>query len=123
MGKTAQGNNGVRAVIFDISGTVLDYGSRGPVTAFVELFARHGVTVNEIEARGPMGRHKKDHIQAMLDDASIARRWKEAHGAVPSTEDLDRLYVEFAPLQTEVLRQHCDVIPGVLDVVRQLRAR
>ena len=27
-----------RAVIFDISGTTLDYGSRGPVVAFVELF-------------------------------------------------------------------------------------
>ncbi|MBK7931754.1 MAG: hypothetical protein IPJ98_31015 [Bryobacterales bacterium] len=40
-------SSGVRAVIFDISGTVLDYGSRGPVVAFVELFARHGIAISE----------------------------------------------------------------------------
>ena len=56
---------GVRAVIFDISGTTLDYGSRGPVVAFVELFARHKVTVSNDEARKPMGTHKKDHIWAI----------------------------------------------------------
>jgi len=68
----------VRAVIFDISGTTLDFGSRGPVGAFVELFGRHGVTVSEEEARGPMGTHKKDHIRTMLTEAAISEpmlRW------------------------------------------------
>jgi phosphonoacetaldehyde hydrolase len=115
--------NGVRAVIFDISGTVLDYGSRGPVVAFVELFARHGVAISEREARVPMGAHKKDHIWAVLRDASVAARWAAATGAPPTRDDLDRLFTEFIPLQVEVLKQHCDVIPGVPDVVRALRAR
>ena len=35
----------------------------------------------------------------MLQDAVIAGRWTEAHGSLPSADDLDRLYVEFAPLQ------------------------
>ena len=51
--------SGVRAVIFDISGTVLDCGSRGPVAAFVELFARHGVAVTEAQARGPIGKQRR----------------------------------------------------------------
>ena len=66
---------GVRAVIFDISGTVLDYGSRGPVAAFVELFARHGVTISNEEARRPMGTHKLDHIWAVLTEPAICSRW------------------------------------------------
>jgi len=115
--------DGVRAVIFDISGTVLDYGSRGPVVAFVELFARHGVSVTEAEARLPMGSHKKDHIWAMLSDTSIAERWKKANGGAPTLADLDSLYTEFTPLQMEILPRHCDVIPGVPEVTRQLRAR
>jgi phosphonoacetaldehyde hydrolase len=122
MSQTIQ-SNGVRAVIFDISGTTLDFGSRGPVVAFVELFARHGVTVSETEARGPMGTHKKDHIWAMLSHPSIGERWAQKHGAGPTREDLDRLYQEFTPLQMEVLPRHCDVIPGVPELVRQLRAR
>jgi phosphonoacetaldehyde hydrolase len=113
----------VQAVIFDISGTTLDYGSRGPVVAFVELFARHGVAVTEAHARGPMGTHKKDHIWAMLSEPAVSASWAEVHGAAPTRDDLDRLYREFTPLQMEVLPRHCDVIPGVPEVVRQLRAR
>jgi phosphonoacetaldehyde hydrolase len=114
---------GVQAVVFDISGTVLDYGSRGPVAAFVELFARHRVPVTEQEARGPMGRHKKDHIWTILGNSPVADRWAQVHGAAPTMDDLDRLYAEFGPLQVEVLKRHCDVIPGVPEVVRELRSR
>jgi len=123
MGTTAQTTSNVRAVIFDISGTTLDYGSRGPVAAFVELFSRHGVRVSESEARRPMGAQKKDHIWAMLQEPDIIARWEQAHGSPPTRQDLDRLYEEFTPLQTAVLRRHCDVIPGVPEVVKQLRAR
>ena len=97
--------DGVRAVIFDLSGTVIDFGSRGPVVAFVELFRRHGVAVSEQEARVPMGSHKRDHIRAMLFDASIAERWAEANGSAPDEALLDLLYAEFTPLQVEVLER------------------
>ena len=123
MSNTTQTMTGVRAVIFDISGTTLDYGSRGPVVAFVELFARHGVTVTEAEARKPMGTHKKDHIWTMLTEPSISERWEKANGAPATRAHLDKLYEEFTPLQMEVLTRHCDVIPGVPDVVKQLRCR
>lgn len=116
-------NGGVRAVIFDLSGTTIDYGSRGPVIAFVELFARHGVTASEEEARRPMGIHKKDHIWSMLTDPPICARWVQANGQTPTRELLDKLYAEFTPLQTEVLGRHCDVLPGVPEVVQELRRR
>jgi phosphonoacetaldehyde hydrolase len=116
-------NSGVQAVIFDLSGTVLDYGSRGPVVAFIELFARYGVEVTAAEARRPMGAHKRDHIWAMMTEPDIAARWEKATGARPTTEVLDKLYVQFIPLQVEVLKHHCDVIPGVPELVRKLAER
>ena len=70
-----------------------------------------------------MGMHKKDHIWSMLSDPSIGRRWEEAHGAKPTRETLDTLYEEFTPLQVEVLKRHCDVIPGVAETVKELRRR
>ena len=117
------GKPGVQAVIFDISGTVLDYGSRGPVMAFIEMFAKHGVKVTVEEARGPMGTHKRDHIWSMLSDPSIAERWEKANGKKPYPELVDILYEDFSPLQMEVIKRHCDVIPGVPAVVKDLRAR
>jgi len=118
-----QAESRVRAVIFDLSGTVLDYGSRGPVVAFVELFARYGVKVAPAEARAPMGSHKKDHIWSMLSDPSVSERWEAANGAKPTRALLDKLYAEFTPLQVEVLKRHCDVIPGVAETVQELRKR
>jgi phosphonoacetaldehyde hydrolase len=116
--------SGVRAVIFDVSGTTIDYGSRGPVVAFVELFKRHGVEVSEAEARRPMGAHKKDHLWAMLTDPDILPRWVKAHGEEPTREKaLEQLWAEFPALQIEVLKRHSDVIPGVSGVVEELRKR
>jgi phosphonoacetaldehyde hydrolase len=95
---------GVRAVIFDVSGTTVDYGSRGPVVAFVELFKRHGVHVSEAEVRRPMGAHKKDHLWAMLTDSDISTRWAEAHGEKPDRAVLDHLYAEFPEVQRQALK-------------------
>jgi phosphonoacetaldehyde hydrolase len=114
---------GVRAVLFDISGTVLDFGSRAPVAAFVEMFARHGITVSHEEARRPMGTHKRDHIWEILSDPKVATHWQNTHGAKPTPELLDTLYREFSPLQKEMLKEYCDVIPGVPQVVTELRRR
>lgn len=115
--------NGVRGVIFDLSGTVIDHGSRGPVVAFVELFRRHSVTITEQEARGPMGAHKRDHIAALLSHADVRARWKSAHGKLPDEATLDTLYHEFIPLQIEVLKQHCEVLPGVAEMTAELKRR
>ena len=115
--------NGVRAVIFDISGTVMDFGSRGPVAAFVELFARHGVAISEPEARVPMGMHKLDHVWALLSDPAIAARWLSVHGTLPDRNTLQSLYQNFGPLQVEVLKNHLDLLPGVAEVTAELRRR
>jgi len=114
---------GVRAVIFDISGTTMDFGSRGPAAAFVELFARHGVAISEAEARAPMGSHKLDHVWAILSHPEIGERWRQVHGARPDRSTLETLYPEFGPIQREVLRRHLDLLPGVADVTAALRAR
>lgn len=116
-------SHGVAAVVFDISGTVLDFGSRGPVAAFQELFARHGVPISAEEARRPMGAHKKDHIRDVLADAEVAPRWQSVHGFAADEAMVEKLYAEFVPLQTEVVLRHADVIPGVPELVQGLRAR
>ena len=113
----------VRAVIFDWAGTTVDYGSRAPVAAFIELFLRHGVTVTAEQARRPMGSHKKDHIRLILAMEPVAQRWQQRKGRAASLEDIDALFREFVPLQAEVIGHHADVIPGVAHAVETLRQR
>lgn len=113
----------IEAVIFDWAGTTVDYGSRAPVQAFVEIFRTSGVEITTAEARGPMGRAKRDHIAAILALPRVVDAWTKHYGKSPHDSNIDRLYEQFLPLQKQVLAQHCDVIPGVADVVAECRRR
>jgi phosphonoacetaldehyde hydrolase len=111
----------IRAVIFDWAGTTVDYGSLAPVNAFIGLFRRHGVAVSAEEARRPMGSYKKDHVRLILAMGPVAQQWRQLHNRLPSPEDVELLYHEFIPLQTEVIERHADVIPGVVATLDWLR--
>jgi phosphonoacetaldehyde hydrolase len=112
--------NTVQAIIFDLSGTVIDFGSRGPVVAFVELFRRHGIPVSEEVARLPMGSRKWDHIWSVLNHPEVTHLWTAAHGHPPSPADVDAMYPEFTALQLETLVNHCEVLPGIPQLCEHL---
>jgi len=111
------------AVIFDWAGTVCDFGSLAPVRALQTLFAQCGVPISPEQARGPMGRAKRDHITDILFLPEVALRWQKTHGAPPTSADVDRLFADFLPLQLATLRGRAQLIPGVLQMVRELRER
>lgn len=120
MGKT---DNAVEAVIFDWAGTVVDYGSRAPAGAFVEVFRRHGVDISIPEARGPMGAEKRTHVAELLANPAIAARFEKAHGHAPGEADIDAIYRDFIPLQIGVLKDFAELIPGTAETAAWLRGR
>lgn len=113
----------LRLVIADLAGTTVDFGSCAPAGAFIELFARHGVTVSNAEARGPMGVNKRDHIKALLKLPRIAEQWRRVNARDWTETDVDALYLEFIPLQMACLPDFCQVIEGVAEAVNVLRYR
>ena len=56
-----------KLVIFDMAGTIIDHGCFAPISAFVRAFGSMGIEILVAEARGPMGLHKRDHIQTLLE--------------------------------------------------------
>jgi phosphonoacetaldehyde hydrolase len=114
----------VRLVIFDWAGTTVDHGCFAPVAPFVDALAHFGVQVTLAEAREPMGVGKRDHLRAILSMPRVAELWRTVHGHPWSEADVDRVYQEqFIPRQLESVRQHCQLIPGVLESVAWLRER
>jgi phosphonoacetaldehyde hydrolase len=112
----------VKAVIFDWAGTVVDHGSLAPMGAFVETFAEFGVAISIDEARGPMGMAKRPHISALVALPRIADAWKKKHGRAPTDSDIDALYDVFVPKNVATAATYADVIPGVAETVKALRA-
>ncbi len=113
----------VRAVIFDLAGTTVDFGCRAPVDALIELFQRHGIQIAVEDVRQAMGIHKKDHLRAILQTRAVSEQWRAAQGERPDEADTERLFTEFIPIQTAAIGRHADVIPGVSETINQLRKR
>lgn len=113
----------IQAVLFDWAGTTVDYGSRAPVQVFLEIFQRVGIPITEAEARGPMGKAKREHIASVLALPRIASLWEATFGAHPEMTDVDRLYADFLPLQLSVLAKGSNVIPGIPQLIQELRQR
>jgi hypothetical protein len=45
----------ITAVIFDFAGTIVDYGSSAPVSAFQEVFRREGVVIDSVSSPVAIG--------------------------------------------------------------------
>lgn len=113
----------VRAVILDWAGTTVDYGSFAPTAVFFRLFKSRGITITADDARSGMGLMKKDHLRAILARPAVAEAWRAVHGAPATDADVDEMFEQFVLLQTAVLADYADPIPGLLDVLKELRGR
>jgi phosphonoacetaldehyde hydrolase len=112
----------IEAVICDLAGTLMDFGSCAPAGVFVEVFAAEGVAISLAEARGPMGAEKRQHVRELLTAPAIAARFEARHGRAPSEADVDRLYAAFVPAQLACLARYAELVPGALEAAAALRA-
>lgn len=115
--------HGLKAVVFDWAGTMVDYGSLAPMTVFVEVFKEFGVQITPEEARAPMGLPKLEHIRALGRLHRVASAWEQQHGRPFEDRDAERIYERFAPRNREVVRHYADPVPGAVEMVGRLRER
>ena len=115
--------NSIKAVIFDWAGTTIDYGCMAPKNVFVEIFKRMGIAITDAEAREPMGQNKIDHIREILKMPAVSERWVKHYGSMWNEENVEKIYNDFIPLQVEVVANHAELIPGILELQNELRNR
>lgn len=111
----------VKAVVLDWAGTTVDFGCMGPVEAFIQAFALRGVEVTALEARGPMGLMKLDHVRALCNLPSVSGQWRESFGRTPNEDDVLEIYGDTEPLMVTGLADHAELIPGLMPAVRYFR--
>jgi phosphonoacetaldehyde hydrolase len=111
----------LQAAILDWAGTAVDFGSLAPVGALQRVFAENGVPILAAEARQDMGILKKDQIRAICGGERVREEWRRQHGNAPSETDVERMFAEFLPRQTEILAEFSAPIPGVVDTIQGWR--
>jgi phosphonoacetaldehyde hydrolase len=107
----------IKAVILDWAGTTVDFGSLAPVAALQRAFESTGVPITTDEARAQMGVLKKDQIRFICAGERVRSEWTRLHGEPPSEDDIERLFGEFLPKQSEILAEYSAPIPGVCETV------
>ncbi len=122
MNKNNRFTGPLKAVIFDWAGTIADYGCFAPTGAFIEIFRRKGIDITTKEARGPMGMHKREHINEITKYPRIREQWLKTHRKNCSEQDIDDMYAEFIPLQISVLEKHSDIVPELRQAVKVIRS-
>ena len=113
----------LKAAVFDWAGTVIDHGSQAPMGVFVKTFKQFGVDITVVEARGPMGMAKRDHIKTLMAVPRIAAAWEKAQGAAPDEAAIDRVYEVFVPMNVEAVTDYCTMIEGAVPAINRMRAR
>ncbi len=100
----------------------MDFGSLAPVAALERVFAASGVPIAAAEAREHMGVLKKDQIRAICAGVRVSSVWTSVHGKPPAESDVERIFSEFLPRQSEILVEYSAPIPGVVETVEAWRA-
>lgn len=113
----------IEAVVFDWAGTMVDFGSRAPMGAFVEVFRRFEIEISIDDARAPMGLPKLDHIRALGRLAHVQAQWQARHGGAFDDAAARQVYETFVPLNAAVVADYAELVPGAGEVVAELRRR
>ena len=107
----------IQAVILDWAGTTVDFGSLAPVAALQRAFEAAGVPITCAETREQMGVLKKDQIRFICAGDRVRAEWTLRHGQPPTEADVERIFADFLPKQSEILAQYSQPIPGVPETV------
>lgn len=113
----------LRAVVLDWSGTTVDHGSLAPLLAIVRTFEEAGVPLSREEARGPMGRGKRDHVAALLEHPRVHQAWRERYGVEPGEQAVDETYARLDAHLLASVAARARLIPGVREAIEGLRRR
>lgn len=115
--------NEITCVIMDWAGTAIDYGCFAPLNAFISVFKEKGIEITHRQAREPMGLLKIDHIKAILNMPEVKSAFQQLYGRDWDMKDVSEMYQSFEKHLFSSLRDFTDPIPGVLEVVENLRSR
>lgn len=114
--------NKINCIIFDWAGTTVDYGCFAPVAAFINSFKELNLEVTPIEARGPMGMTKIDHIRELFKLESISSQFAKHFSRAWNEEDVVEMNRRFESHLFGSLSEYTTPIDGIVDIVNSLRA-
>ncbi len=119
--KDRENNLHVNAIIFDWSGTTVDYGCIAPAITFKKIFNKYGIEISMKNIRKFMGLPKMVHLKKLLELNDVSEQWQKKYGSKPDLATLERLYNDFTPELLTVLSKYSKPVNGLVNLVNNLK--
>lgn len=111
----------LKAVIFDLGGTIVDKYSLTPILSFKRVFDNHRLICNHRDIVRDMGKEKREHIWEMLNTDTNKGRLYFRTQRKPDQEYVDTMFRDFNQVQSEMTRDHLTVLPETQNIFDGLR--
>ncbi len=103
----------LEAVVFDWSGTLVDFGVQAPAHALIAAFAQaFDFALTSHEVREALRQGEAELLTALARLPSVQERWRAEFGRDLNVADLEKVSQCYLPLQAELARAHGQLIPG-----------
>jgi phosphonoacetaldehyde hydrolase len=112
---------GVKLVVFDWAGTLIDHGCVAPVQAIKAAFETRSVCVSKSQIRGLLGIQKRELIERLLRIPGVQRSFAAQHGRASNATDVEEIYAAYVPAQLAAIRRRSELIDGALASFASLR--
>ncbi len=113
----------IRAVIFDLGGTLVDKYSLSPLINLKNAFLKNNVRLSDKLIARDMGMDKFDHITHLSYDKEFRDQFIYNHGRLHSSIDLNNIYDDFCNFQERYLQNHLELIPETKDAIDKLKEK
>lgn len=113
----------IQLAVFDLDGTVVDFGALAAATATLEVFAEHRIMLTLREVRLPMGLPGYDYVRTLLEMPAVGAQWQFVHGRRWEELDAMALAADLAAALPEQCGRHCELTPGLVEAAGWLRER
>lgn len=114
-------NNKLEAIIFDLSGTIIDFGSLATFCAMKKVFDEKKIKITNDEINKNMGIKKIDHIKKILEQKKIKKKWIKLYKKKISKTDLNKISYKFDKFLKIEVKKKFNLIPNVKKIFKLLR--
>ncbi|MET0389532.1 MAG: phosphonoacetaldehyde hydrolase [Polyangiales bacterium] len=114
-------NPGIKLVVFDWAGTLIDHGCIAEVSALQRVFQAAGLSLSKGQARRALGGPERELIASLLRTPALLRAFALARGREPDARDVAALHAAYLPALLDAIRERQALIDGALTSVGFLR--
>ena len=116
-----ENNKKLEAIIFDLSGTIIDFGSLATILAMKNAFLKIGMNIDNDIIKLNMGIKKIDHIKKISKHPKIRKEWLRKNKNIISRKDIKYISHNFDKYLKIEVKKNLNLIPNVKKIFNILR--